>query len=214
MKQQIAFFNWLQLRLSKPLPGFDKQRLMMPQSREIPSEMSPNMRKSAVLLLIYPENKDFKLVLIQRSLDGGAHSGQIAFPGGKVEEFDVSLEATALREAQEEVFLESKIVKIIGRLTPMFIPVSNFQVVPVVAYCNACPILKPCPDEVADILHFSFLNHFDKKVRNAVFASEISNVKIKAPAYKVRKENLIWGATAMILSELESLWEEYNFEIK
>lgn len=183
---------------------------MMPVGRELPQELPSNVRKSAVLLLIYPENKDFKLVMIERSKDGGLHSGQMAFPGGKVEEFDSSLEATALREANEEVDLDEEIVKIAGRLTPMFIPVSNFQVFPIIGFCEERPSLKASDDEVAMIYRFSFQEDFPKKEWREFFSRGELSFKIKAPAYHFMEGKLIWGATAMILAELEWLWIEFN----
>lgn len=214
MQHNLTFIDWLKNRLLKPLPGFDVQRRMMPIGRELPTQLPINKRVSAVLLLLYPELEDFKLVMIERALDDSAHSGQIAFPGGKVEHFDVSLEDTALREANEEIDLKRSLVRVLGRLTPMFIPISNFQVVPIVGFCENRPLLKASPDEVANILEFSFQDDFDKKVVDALFYSKRADNEITAPAYLFKNDQMIWGASAMILSELEWLWEEYKATIK
>lgn len=209
MNQKHLFFDWLPLRLEKGLPGILAQERMKPIGRPLPIILPETARKSAVLVALYPQRNEYKLILIQRSIDGSNHSGQIAFPGGKYEIQDNSLKATALREAQEEIHLQPSLVNIIGELTPIFIPVSNFNVYPYLGICHSLPELKVDNYEVTKLYHFS-LNHDFKQKQIRSFFSGLKDFQIKAPAYQFNQDKYIWGATAMILSELEYLWMEYN----
>lgn len=209
MNQKYLFFEWLAARLEKGLPGVLAQERMKPSGRPLPIILPETARKSAVLVTLYPQENEYKLILIQRSIDGSNHSGQIAFPGGKYEIQDTSLKATALREAQEEIHLQPSLVNIVGKLTPIFIPVSNFNVYPYLGICHSLPQLKVDNYEVTKLYHFS-LNHDFKQKKIKSFFSGFKNIQIEAPAYQFNHDKYIWGATAMILSELEYLWMEYN----
>jgi 8-oxo-dGTP pyrophosphatase MutT (NUDIX family) len=210
-KDWYSFQDWLAGRLSEAsLPGYEAQRLMTPPGRPHQDPMPPGARKSAVLLLLYPEGEDIELVLIQRTEDGGVHSGQIAFPGGKMEVFDRSPEEAALREASEEINLNSEVVTLLGRLSPLYIPVSDFAVYPIIGICDQRPDLLPYDNEVASILYFSFHEVFPNKKTVRVAPSGAPNMVIQTPAYILNNGKKIWGATAMILSELEFLWERFK----
>lgn len=130
----MDFENWLTGRLSLPLPGYEAQRKMMNVNRPHIVPVPEQARQSGVLLLIYPEDTDLKLVLIERPKDGSVHSGQVAFPGGQKEKEDLNIIRTALREANEEINLDPDRVNILGALTSLYIPVSNFEVHPIVAF--------------------------------------------------------------------------------
>ncbi len=201
------FTSWLKIRLQQPLPGYEAQQKMMNVNRPRVSEAPANARKSGVLILLYPQGDDIKVVLIERSADGGVHSGQIALPGGKKEDTDTTLIDTALREAAEEVALNAHEVEVIGQLSCLYIPVSNFEVSPVIAICREEPKLIPSEAEVANILRLSLFDVFAHKEMVQVQASGL-NVTINTIAYILDSGKFIWGATAMILSELETILEE------
>lgn len=115
---------------------------MIPESRlNLPFDInSEKIQKSAVLLLLFPDKGSLNLLFIKRAEDGGKHSGQIAFPGGKFEENDNILENTALRETEEEVGIKKEDIKILKSLTSLLIPVSNFSVKPFVGIIDYKPI--------------------------------------------------------------------------
>lgn len=202
------FKQYLIESLSQPLPGYAAQKKMMSVNRPDASEAPSSARQSGVLLLCYPKDKDVNIVLIERSNDGGAHSGQIAFPGGKKEETDADIIETALREANEEINLDTSLVKVLGRLSSLYIPISNFVVNPVLAIAESEPILEPSDYEVASILKIPISKLFIKKEKVQVQVSG-GNLKIQTIAYLQDDGRFIWGATAMILSEVETMLQEY-----
>lgn len=167
-------------------------------------------RQSGVLLLLYPQQEQVHLVLIERSADGGVHSGQIALPGGRSEEADADIAATALREANEEVALDPKSVTVLGQLSSLYIPVSNFEVHPVLGVCREVPMLSRSDAEVAQILQMPVGRIFSQKEKVSVPLSGLPDLKIKAIAYLLPGNRYIWGATAMILSELEYLLADWH----
>ncbi|WP_051292759.1 NUDIX hydrolase [Olivibacter sitiensis] len=204
------FIAWLSCRLNKPLPGFEAQSKMIIKSEaskraNIPKEA----RESAVMLLLYPQGGELFTTMIERSSDGGVHSGQIAFPGGKREESDADLIATALREANEEVNFKREQAELLGFLSPIYIPVSYFKVQTVVMASGEAPELRASEWEVASILEVPLLRLFEHKVITSVQPSLNPTLKWKVPAYQTEGGHIIWGATAMILSELEALWREW-----
>jgi len=207
MEQWNVFTEWLKQRLQQPLPGYEAQRKMMNVNRPRVQQAPPGARQSGVLLLLYPDRGQARMVLIERSADGGVHSGQIALPGGKKEDTDDSIVTTALREAAEEVALNAHQVEVIGQLTPLYIPVSNFIVNPVIAVTGEEPKLIPSEAEVADILKLPLPALFSVKEMVEVKASGL-DLTIRTIAYMLEDRRFIWGATAMILSELETLLEE------
>jgi 8-oxo-dGTP pyrophosphatase MutT (NUDIX family) len=203
------FVHRLRERLSVSLPGFTAQQRMLPESRKGDHvEAAADARQSGVLILLYPEGGQVHLVLIERTNDGGAHSGQIALPGGKKETFDNSIYDTALREAYEEVSLDSATVEIIGRLSPLYIRVSNFEVHPVVAIATGRPELEGSAFEVARILEPALSEIFDAQSEAKVYSNTNPQLFWKAPVYMLPEETIVWGATAMILSELEVILKE------
>ena len=197
----------IQHALTQPLPGELAQIKMATSNRsELLSFVRPNEmpRQSAVLISIYPNNNRAETILIKRPVYNGVHSGQVAFPGGKVEPFDKDLVDTALREAEEEVGINPSLVTVIGQLTPLFIPVSNIWVQPVVGLLAHKPKLSLSLQEVEYTIHAKLCDL--KQVENhSVKTIAINSIPISAPYYKVDKEQ-IWGATAMIISELLELF--------
>jgi 8-oxo-dGTP pyrophosphatase MutT (NUDIX family) len=172
-------------------------------------------RASAVLVLIAPDRSaadgsaardaEAEVILIERPTYDGPHSGQISFPGGKSEPEDVNLEATALREAIEEVGLdvEAAGVRIVGELEPFWIPVSGYRVTPFLAFAARRPELTPSPDEVASIVRAP-LDAFLPSAEIELVEATVRDFSLRYGAYPVAGHR-IWGATARILGQLGAL---------
>lgn len=184
--------------------GFKAQMRMAPEGRErmLPKTDKPP-RQSAVLVLIYPKyDTGLNILLTRRTVTLRGHSGQVSFPGGRVDETDDSLEQTALRETCEEVGIcDEADVHILGRLSKMWIPPSNFEVHPIVATMRSTPHLIPSPHEVADVLHLPLNALIDNKTKKMT-QMKFGNTSFDVPYYDVQGQ-IVWGATAGMLSELE-----------
>ena len=206
-------FNEFVSKISKvrnlELPGEKSQFKMMPPYRE---ELIKNhkydissAKKAAVMALFYPdENHQTKLVLILRKTYKGVHSAQVGFPGGKVEKEDKTLQDTALRETFEEVGVALNNMIVIKALTDIYIPPSHFSVFPFLGYCEATPNFKKQDEEVEAILEVD-INHFLDD--NNITTKEVqknNNELFNVPAIKLNN-HLVWGATAMMLSEVKDL---------
>jgi 8-oxo-dGTP pyrophosphatase MutT (NUDIX family) len=160
-------------------------------------------RPAAVLVLLYPDPAgDARLVLIERTTGDGHHSGEVSFPGGKVEPDDADLAATALREAEEEVGLDPAVsgVRVIGRLDPVWIPVSDYEVTPVLALADRPPALTPSPFEVARIVE-PRVARFLPEAPVTVVERTIRDWPLRYGSYELEGLS-VWGATARILSQL------------
>ena len=208
--------NWLKERLQKELPGITAQERMTGRVLPMPGEIPESARQGAVLALLYPVDSVLTLLLMKRAADSSAHSGQVSFPGGKCDPEDADLVATALREAWEEVGLPANHIEIIGALSSLYIPVSNFNVHPFMAYTSVKPELTPSPDEVEYIIEVPIaeLFHPERITKMIVTSPADKSFVRKVPAYKLQDETVIWGATAMMISELQMLLEEYEQELK
>lgn len=163
-----------------------------------------NPRKAAVMMLFYPKNKQTHLVLIVRNTYPGIHSSQIAFPGGKVELEDASLAHTALRETHEEIGVHPEKITVIKAFSEIYIPPSNFLVAPFLGISHSELIFTEQEDEVAGIIELpisEFLNE-DNIVMKRMNTSYATDIEV--PAFKI-KEHYVWGATAMMMSELKEV---------
>ncbi len=203
--KQNEFKISLKRKLAGKLPGLQSQLKMIPEIRrkEIESySWNQKAKKSAVLICFYPDNPgDIHLILIKRNEYDGVHSGQISFPGGQFEKSDPDLTYTALREAEEETNIQMESVEVLGEMTPVYIPPSNFIVKPVVGWCNEKPDLKPEPAEVSQILCiplYDLLNPENMQNRN--ISHREFNI-IDVPCFYIQN-HIIWGATAMMLREV------------
>ena len=164
-------------------------------------------RKAAVMMLFYPKNGRTHLVLIVRSSYDGTHSSQIAFPGGKFEPEDEVFANTALRETHEEIGILPRNIEIIKPFTELYVPPSNFMVHPFLGISREEISFIPDPNEVANIIELPlsvFLS--DEIIISAEMVTSYAG-KITVPAFKI-EEHLVWGATAMILSELKEVLKE------
>lgn len=196
----------IEVKLRESLPGYEAQKRMEPSVRaDLLGNTLPNQatRKSAVLILLYPADFGLNFVLIKRQTYDGPHSGQVSLPGGKFDDTDQTLDGTALRETYEEVGIEPGQVRLLGRLTELYIPVSNMVVQPFVGFTPQKPVFTPNLQEVEYIVKVpltDLLAEANKSVR--VISSH--GRAITAPHYNLNNE-IIWGATAMILSEFEEV---------
>lgn len=189
--------KWIDL-LNQQLPGEEAQRLMAPSFRgEFTSPEDP--LQAAVMALFYGSEKEIRLVFIKRNEYDGPHSAQVSFPGGAREAEDLSLEETALRETREELGVMGQI-EVLGSLTPLHIPVSNFMVHPFVGWMEENPVFRPDSTEVQYLIEVSLEKLLDPDRRESEIIYHHER-PIEAPYYRVGKEK-IWGATAMMLSEV------------
>lgn len=193
----------LKTKLSTKLPGPQIQLQMSPKGMDkYRSKPSPDHRKAAVLVLLYPKNKEWHVVYIKRTSNNqrDKHKGQISFPGGKVESFDKNLAHTALREAEEEIGIEASEIEILVQLSDLHVFVSNFMVYPFVGIINSLPNFKAQLSEVADIIEVPLSYLLDKSNKYQTDL-EVRGITLKeVPYYKLGQEKL-WGASAMITAE-------------
>jgi 8-oxo-dGTP pyrophosphatase MutT (NUDIX family) len=204
------FIKQLRLKLKQPLPGREAQFKMASDIRLTNFQyqsMTDRAIRSGVLVLLFPFGKSIWMVLIKRAIDKSVHSGQISLPGGKYEKEDADLEQTALRETHEEVGVNPSRIKILGNLTELFIPPSNFIVYPFVGYCNEKPVFIPDSNEVDCIIEADindFLNPINRKLKEIIIRNEF---KITTPVFEIQGHS-VWGATGMILSEFTEIIRE------
>ena len=190
------------IRQALKLDGFDPenaQKKMMPVPRGVrPPDRPGQPRQGGVLVLLYQQDGETFLVLTRRRDDLTAHAGQISFPGGRRED-DESIEATAIREAKEEIGIDPVELELLGRLSPLYIPPTDYEVHPFVAWHSGRPQLTRQPSEVAEILVVP-LNYLLEPENQFEEPWEIRGFQVQVPYYLV-DDHKVWGATAMMLSE-------------
>ena len=193
----------LSVELTKPLPGEIAQYKMAPEGRRN-FKNAANTTQAAVLVLLYPINDEVYTVFMKRPEYEGMHSGQISFPGGKYELTDPDYEYTALRETSEELGVPAETIKVLGKLSPLHIPVSGFNVHPFIAYTENRPGWKPDEKEVTRVIELplSYLAN-PKCIRHEI--GKLHNTELNVPFYFADNEK-IWGATAMITAELIEIY--------
>lgn len=201
------FTHALQLRLQAPLPGEEAHQKMASSSR-LRLSVKPNerTRRSAVLILFYPYQGSIHLPLILRPQYDGVHAGQMAFPGGRMERNDESLIRTALREAQEEIGIRLTDVSVLGKLTELFIPPSNFFVLPVIGAIPYRPDFYPDPREVEQVIEVPLDTLLDDTIVGDT-QIDVRGITIDAPFYQIQNHR-VWGATAMMIAELLTIIAE------
>ncbi len=194
------FIHRLSDLLKQPLPGWTAQKHLMPEGRELET-FDDNLHPAAVLISLYYQDGEWRFPLIRRTIDGFAHSGQIALPGGRREGNESAIQ-TALREAHEEVNILPELVKVIGKTSELPIPVSNHIVQPVVGYTHHKPEFSPEPREVAEIFSVSIKSLCERDIQYELRHFKKRDWEI--PFFEINGHK-VWGATAMILSEFRTL---------
>lgn len=193
-------------RLKGPLPGPEIWKHWT--SRTDPYFQPPAHAKQAgVLICLYQQKGDLYLPVMMRPSRSGPHSGQISLPGGAFEACcDTSIIDTALREAEEEMGIRD--VAIIGTLSSLYIPVSDFLVQPVIGTVDTAPQFRPDPTEVERIIEVPVDELLDRR-NHGTHTFHNEGRTIRARAFRVAGE-IIWGATAMILAEFLHVYEQSN----
>jgi 8-oxo-dGTP pyrophosphatase MutT (NUDIX family) len=202
-EKKMHFKEILKSEILKELPGTEVQWALASSDRMVrnfPRVPRKDSVQAAVLIHLYPHNGKVHTVFIQRPEYDGVHGGQISFPGGKQEKGDKDLPHTAVREASEETGIDPENLEIIGILTPLYIPVSNIVVTPVVAWSDQRPDFRIQESEVRFVIEAEiprFLDYSIVKTRPYEIRGEMTDIR-----YFDYDGHAIWGATAMIFHEL------------
>lgn len=198
--------NHLSIQLKKELPGERAHVEMAPIHRPSPDEARqwPDTKLSGVLILFYPHKDRIFTTLMMRPDYNGVHSKQVSFPGGRKEDGDADIQFTALREAREELNIETEKVRLIGNLSEMYIPPSKSLVTPVLGYSHERPNFVLDKREVSELIEADLFVLMDK---NQIGRTEIVRANYILKEVPVIHYNgyTIWGATAMMLNELRWL---------
>ncbi|MCL7754242.1 CoA pyrophosphatase [Polaribacter sp. Z022] len=202
-----SFKNKIENLKYAKLGGLDAQFKLAPKMRlkyDADKIRAKNPKRAAVLALFYPnKNNETCFLLTLRASYKGTHSAQISFPGGKIDKTDLSLKNTALRETFEEVGIVESSISVIKELTDVYIPPSNFLATPFLGYVSQKPTfnLNYEVDKTIEVLLKDLLNDCNLSSTN-MNTSYMSNVEV--PCFKLN-DYIVWGATAMMLSEIKEL---------
>lgn len=208
----MAFISKLKERLLSPLPGIEAQLKMMStglrkNDPEMYQRVAKDAKKACVLLLLFQKEGAWHTVLMERPETPYAHSKQISFPGGGLEDFDADLAAGAVRETEEEFGIPREDITVIGRLSQLYIPVSGYLVYPFVGYLEQAPTYTPDPREVAEVIEVAIEDLINPDLRKLTEIKIPSGLVLKEVPYFDLKEKIVWGATAMMLNEFSEILE-------
>jgi len=206
-----ALVDQLSVKLKNELPGERAHVEMAPIKRPLPDEARnwPDTKLSGVLILFYPYRNRIFTTLMMRPDYNGVHSKQVSFPGGRKEEEDEDIQFTALREAKEELNIESDKVTLIGNLSEMYIPPSKSLVTPVLGFSDERPDFKPDKREVSELIEADLFDLLDKSRFGQTEIVRANYILKEVPAIQYNGFT-IWGATAMMLNELRWLLRGYE----
>ena len=202
------FLKYVPKIIEVVLPASESHYKMAPLERirnyDASEIQKKNPKTAAVMMLFYPKKGKTHLVLIVRNSYEGVHSAQIAFPGGKYESEDQNFPNTALRETYEEIGVAPDFMEIIKPFTHLYIPPSNFMVYPFMGICKEEITFDPDVNEVEKIIELPLSDFLDDAIIITTNMSTSYAGKILVPAFKI-EEHIVWGATAMMLSELKDV---------
>lgn len=192
-----------------PLPGLSSQVKMSPAYRlklvEKQRKQMRDARDAGVMALFYPDlEQNTRLVLILRKTYSGVHSAQVGFPGGKLEIDDPSIEYAALRETFEEVGVPMADITVLKALTSLYIPPSNFMVYPFLGITRHTPRFLKQDDEVEDVIEVTLTDFLDDANIGSQKLMTSLDMEVEVPVFNLN-DYVVWGATAMILSEIKDL---------
>jgi 8-oxo-dGTP pyrophosphatase MutT (NUDIX family) len=177
-----------------------------------PLKFPDGAHDGAALLLVYPtfaeatvgrpHNETLHVPLTVRGSGLRNHTGQVSLPGGRVDQGE-TFEVAALREATEEIGIDPNAVEVLGRLTPLHIPVSGFLLHPIVGYTSMRPAFQRAEWEVARIIEAPVNRLSDpatvkREIRTRVVKGQ--SIDVDVPYFDIDGEK-VWGATAMVLAE-------------
>ena len=195
----------IKAKFQQPLPGLSAQLRMAPAKRREELELVDNLknaRESAVMIILFEKESVLHAVFILRSDYDGIHSGQMAFPGGKKEPEDMDSLSTAIREVKEEIGLDAQDYQVLAQLSDLYIPPSNFLIKVFVAFYPGVPVYNFSTNEVKSLIEVPLTHLADPiNVEVGAFRVNTNDMIVDAPYYKINELKL-WGATAMITSEL------------
>ena len=189
---------------NRRLPGESTHEKMIVRPKQKFLEKKRTL-PAAVLVLLYPVKENWYFYLTKRTKTVAHHKGQISLPGGMLDEGESSQNA-AIRETYEELGIEPKDINIIGPLTPLYIPISSFKIFPFVGCITKKTKLNIQSKEVSKVFSpsiSSLINPQNKKIK----ISTMFGQKVKIPFFDLNDE-IVWGATSMILSEFKSILKE------
>lgn len=202
------FLKRIEEGLKNELPGINAHQLMIHLNRPIDVKSIEDLgtyRRSSVAIIFYQNKEQIEFILIQRPEYEGNHGGQISFPGGKSELSDLSEEFTARRETLEEIGVVITELHLIGQLSDVFIPISKFIVQPFMYWLDEIPKFIPDAREVSEVLTVQILHLLeDSKVKSTTIKLG-SGIIMKNVPYFDLNSKIVWGATALILSELKQI---------
>jgi 8-oxo-dGTP pyrophosphatase MutT (NUDIX family) len=204
MNDLMLLAEAIKAQVENSLPGIEAHKTMLPKGRLMSNDYLNNIvnyKQSAVFALLFKEENKINILLTQRHHYEGKHSGQISFPGGKKEEQDAHLLATAFRETYEEIGVQQKSIELIAPLSPLYIPVSNFFVQPYLGYMSSLPNFILNEREVKSIIKFPLQSLNNPSLIKTKKIEASSGLFLTVPAYQL-DEHIIWGATAMMLKEI------------
>ncbi len=198
------------------LPGEAAHRDMIPFRLTASEALKTpiDYKLSAVLVLLYRQNDELHFILTERQDYDGKHSGQISLPGGKTEPEDETTRVTALRETHEEIGIAPGQIDVLGQMTQVYIPVSNFLIHPYVGFTPDIPTIAADPREVKSVLHCSTRDLLNDKHRTLTKIQMRNGVWMKdIPAFLL-EDKIVWGATAIILNELKMVLRRESLDFR
>lgn len=204
----INFFDATSAISEVELPSITSHIKMAPLERvkslQEPIYSSLTAKKAAVMMLFYPKERETHLVLIKRNSYPGVHSSQIAFPGGKVDPEDVDYRQTALRETFEEIGISEDKISVVKDFTPLYIPPSDFLVYPFMGVCSTEIEFVLQQEEVAGIIEVPLKTLLDESIISNKILDTSYAKSLEVPVFEI-EGHIVWGATAMMLSELKDV---------